>query len=203
MSVILPMVEFVPVRAEIVENLASTFGNRSFDQLNDAKAAIEVGAPDMCAQLLRFGESLRPLGIVQKNFSPWRREKNRGCVGVRGRSPVIGRAMPFAAQVADQIGQPAIKKTCPALRAVRDLRAHSFAAFLRERRKIIPWKEAASLRQLLAYQHSGGFLVADLARFRQRIDERALAGTRAAGDHDSPQRHSVNYGLARLGQMHR
>src|ERR1700674_4493044 len=128
------------------------------------KAAVQIGAPDVRTQLLRLGEGLRPLGIVHENLAPWRGEKNRRGVCAGGRSPGIRCAMPTVAQVADQVGQSAIEKTPLMMRtfgelgahllAVGELGSHSLAAFLCERRKIVPGYEPARSSHLLAYQHS-------------------------------------------------
>src|SRR6266403_5634834 len=121
--------------------------------------------------------------------------------------------MPAVAQVADQVGQSAIEETSSMLHiagelgirapAIGDLGQHSPAAFLREGRKIAPGNETARSSQLFAYQHSRGLPVADLARFGQRLEKRALAGSWSARNHDTLERHAVNERNVGLRQRHR
>src|ERR1700722_5989680 len=102
------------------------------DEFDQAKAAVEVGAADVGAQVLRFGKGLRPLRIVHIDLTPRRSKKYHGRVVARGCSPGIRCALPPVTQVADQIRQAAIEETSPAGHAVRQLRTHSRAAFLCE-----------------------------------------------------------------------
>src|SRR5258708_20308249 len=108
-----PMLPLVLMCVEIVQDLSQTIRYRALHQLDETKAAVEVGAPDVRAQTLRFGKSLRPLGIVHVDLSPRRSKKNRPCVRVRGRAPGIRGAPPAAAQVADQIGYSATEQPSP------------------------------------------------------------------------------------------
>jgi hypothetical protein len=65
-------------------------------------------------------------------------------------------------KIADKVGQAPIEETSPVLRTVPQLRLHSRTAFLRKSTKISPWKQLTGLGELLTYQHSRRFLVADL-----------------------------------------
>src|SRR6267142_2485830 len=154
MKVSSPMVDPALMRIEPVKDLPSTVGDGALHQFDQLKPAVFVGAMDVPAQLLCFDKALRPLGIVHENLAPWRGKENHRSVRSRGRSPGSRRAASTVAQVADQIRQSAVEKTPPVTRTVPELRAHSLAAFVRERRQIAPRNESARLSDLLAYQHS-------------------------------------------------
>src|ERR1700730_17112888 len=123
---LMPIEILIPI--EILTDLPQAIGHRTLRQLDEMKAAVEIGAPDVRTQFLRLGEGLRPLGIVHENLAPRWGEKNRGCVRAGGRSPGIRCALPALAQLADQVGQSAIEKTPPVPRTVGKLGAHSLAA---------------------------------------------------------------------------
>jgi len=154
MKVSSPMVDPALMRIEVVKDLPSTVGDGALQQIDQLKPAVFVGAADVRAQLLSFGKGLRPLSVVHENLAPRRGKENHRSVRSRGRSPGVGRAATTVAQVADQIGQSAVEKTPLVTRAVRELRAHSLTAFVRERRQIAPRNESARLSELFAYQHS-------------------------------------------------
>src|SRR5882762_9174214 len=88
-------------------------------------------------------------------------------------------------QVADQVGQSAIKETSPVTHAGSELQTHPLATFLGERPKITPRNDLPASGELFAYQHSRGFLVANLPRRGQSPEKRALAGPRPASDNDT------------------
>src|SRR5271156_4447689 len=122
-----------PMRAEMLKNLPQTFGNRALHQFDEKKAAIVIGPPDVLAQCPRVSEGLRPLGIVDIDLAPGRRKKNWYGVRARGRPPAVRSAVTAMVQVADEIRQAAIEEAAAVADAVRQLRAHTLGAFLRER----------------------------------------------------------------------
>src|SRR5271156_5968103 len=133
------------------------------NQLDQGKTTVDIRLTDMRAELLRFFEGLRSLGIVHINLTPRRGKKYHGRVVARGCPPGVGSTASAVAQVADQIRQAAIEETSSPLGAARELRLHSRAAFLCEPPQIAPGKQRAFAGKLFAYQRSRGFFVASLA----------------------------------------
>src|SRR5258707_1223519 len=99
-----PMLPLVLMCVEIVQDLSQTIRYRALHQLNETKAAVEVGAPDVPAQTLRFGKSLRPLGIVHVDLSPRRSKKNRSAEFERARRARLPRLRLSSHRVGEELG---------------------------------------------------------------------------------------------------
>src|ERR1700679_2500472 len=187
---------------EAAQYLAEAVRHGARNQLDQTKTTVEIRLADMRAQLLRFFEGLRPLGIVHIDLAPRRGKKHRRRVVARGCPPGVGSAASAVAQVADQIRQAAIEETSSVPGAVRELRLHSRAAFLCEPPQIAPRKQPAFAGKLFAYQRSRGFFVADLARSGQRVEQGAFTGTWASCN-DESLRGGANTLCASLPQRHK
>src|ERR1700723_3963971 len=79
------------------------------NQLDQTKTTVEIRLADMRAQLLRFFEGLRPLGIVHIDLTPWRGKKYHGRVVARGCPPGVGSAAAAGAQGADPVREARVE----------------------------------------------------------------------------------------------
>lgn len=177
------------MRAEVVEYLPPTIDDAALDQFYETKSVVFVRRSDAHAQLRGFGKGLRPLRIAHVNLAPRWGKKDRRCIGARDLSPLVGHTVSPVGEIADEVGQAAIKKASLVASAVGELYAHALAAFLREGRQIGPRNERAGDGELFAYQHSRAFLITDLTRAGQCLQQRTFTGSWAAGDND-PLRHN-------------
>jgi hypothetical protein len=95
-------------------------------------------------------------------------------------------------EIADEVRQTAIEKTSRVARTVGELYAHAPAAFLREGRQIGPRDERAGDGELFAYQHSRAFLITDLTRVGERLQQGTFTGPWAARDDDPLRRDALD-----------
>src|ERR1700677_3520133 len=112
MNVSSPIVSLLRVCLEAAQYLFEAVRHGARNQLDQSKTTVEICLADMRAQLLRFFEGLRTLGIVHIDLAPRRGKKYHGRVVARGCPPGVWSAASAVAQVADQLrrsvfGEPA------------------------------------------------------------------------------------------------